>query len=115
MENIMRERNAIIESADLNTEDFGVLTLWLMLKYDGGGQGFGGYCLYNPHEKNPKNYAGLFIYQCMRIAGVEHFSKMVGKAIRVRIGDDGKIKEIGHIIEDKWFDPMWESYGLEDR
>ena len=100
-------KNAIIESAKLTGADHGMLSGWLTLDYGGSAQGFGGYALYLPksyshHEL--KSVAGHFIWRCMEIADVSEWSKLPGKAIRVRI-DDGLIKGIGHIVKDDWFIP----------
>jgi hypothetical protein len=105
-------KNAIIESADINDGDRGLLTAWLNLSYGGSGQGFGGHVLYLPksyshHEV--KSFAGHFIWRCMEIAGVSSWDKMKGKAIRVETDSaneyGGIIIGIGHITKDDWFYP----------
>jgi hypothetical protein len=53
------------------------------------------------------NYAGHFIARCLDIGGVDEWSKLRGKSIRVRI-EDGLIKAVGHIINDDWFCPKAE-------
>ena len=42
----MEIENGKIESTNLGPEDHGILTFWLSLAFDGGGQGFGGYDIY---------------------------------------------------------------------
>lgn len=105
---MIEEKNAIIESAIITTKDRGLLSAWLHLDYGGSGQGFGGYALYLPksythHNKNA-GYAGHFIWRVMEIAGVENWSDLKGKTIRVRAVHD-KVIEIGHIVKDDWFNP----------
>jgi len=105
-------KNAVIESAIIDTGDRGLLTAWLMLDYGGSGQGFGGFCLYLPksfkHFTEKGDFAGHFIYRCMEIAGVTSWDKIKGKTIRVKMDNDGlggKIVAIGHIVKDDWFNP----------
>lgn len=103
--NEIEEKNAVIESAVITKADHGVLTAWIHLKYDIGGQGFGGYGLYVPASKNHSyNYTGHFIWRVLEIVGVDEWSRLVGKTIRVRAEHD-HIHAIGHIIKDDWFYP----------
>lgn len=100
-------RNAIITSAELDIERG--LSAWVHLDYGGSGQGFGGYMLYIPsswasHNKDCKNYAGHFVYRVLEVAGVEKWSQLKGKTVRVKC-DHGKVHEIGHIVKDDWFNP----------
>ncbi len=100
-------KNAVIESAEINTGDRGFLDCWLTLDYGGSGQGFGGWTLYLPkhwtHHKI-ESPAGHFIFRVMEVAGVEKWSQLKGKTIRVK-ADHGRVHAIGHIIKDDWFDP----------
>jgi hypothetical protein len=105
-------KNAIITGASITSGDHDVLSAWLHLSYGGTGQSFGGYTLYLP--KNFKNYqhspnfAGHFIYRVLQVAGVEEWSKLEGKAIRVKLDTDnlgGLAYAIGHILNEDWFEP----------
>lgn len=45
-------KNAVIESARISSDDYGLLSAWLVLDYGGSGQGFGGYALYLPKSSS---------------------------------------------------------------
>lgn len=111
VEQILEEKNAIIQDAEITTEEHGLLTAWLTLDYAGTGQGFGGYALYLPksflHHDRESSWAGHFLWRVMEIAGVTKWSQLPGKTIRVRATHDG-VQAIGHIVKDDWFDPRRE-------
>jgi len=94
----METQNAIITSVAIENERG--LSAWLHLDYGDSGQGFGGYMLLG----GARNYCGYFIARCLDIGGVDEWSKLRGKSIRVRI-ENGLIKAIGHIVKDDWFTP----------
>lgn len=98
--------NALIESADIDNERG--LSAWLHLTFQSGGQGFGGYILYAPSgwaaNRDKSNYAGHFIYRVLEIAGVERWSQLAGKTIRIK-HTWSKVHAIGHIIKEDWFEP----------
>lgn len=106
----LETKNAVIEKVTLTRADHGLLSAWLSLDYGGSGQGFGGYSLYLPrdfthHEHGMRmNYAGHFIWRCLEIAGVEEWSQLQGKTIRVKQEHSG-VHAIGHIVKDDWFNP----------
>lgn len=100
-------KNAIIESAEITTSDHGVLSAWITLDYGGNGQGFGGYSLYLPKSFKHHNIdspAGHFIFRTLEVAGVERWSELKGKTIRVKC-EHSEIHAIGHIVKDDWFSP----------
>lgn len=116
----MEIRNAIIEDARIVIEECGLLSAYLYLDYGDSGQSFGGYALYLPdgfkYHSIMKSSAGHFIFRCLEIAGVDEWSKLKGKAIRVK-QDHCKVYAIGHIVKDDWFCPSEdfkdEKYGEE--
>lgn len=103
------ERNAIIKSARITSDDHGLLSAWLDLDYGGAGQSFGGFALYLPasfahHDKRSPNFAGHFIRRVMEVAGVTDWSKLPGQTVRVR-QEPSKVHAIGNIVKDDWFNP----------
>lgn len=104
----METVSARIDSTMLGYEDHGILTTFLMLDYGGSVQGFGGYSL-----GNTKSDSVACSYQIRRIletVGVDKWEELIDKNIRVRRSRsfNGKILEIGHLLEDKWYNPELE-------
>ncbi len=102
-------KNAVIDSAQFDTERG--LSAWVYLDYGGSGQGFGGFLLYAPTgwraNTNPVNFAGHFIWRVLEVAGVNDWSKLPGRTVRVKAGF-GCVHAIGHIVKDDWFNPKEE-------
>lgn len=92
----METKNAIIISAEIYIEDHGILTATVRLDYGSIVQGFGGYNLDMDGE------AKSFIRGCLKAAGVDKWSELKGKTIRVR-ATPSHVLAIGHIIKDEWF------------
>jgi hypothetical protein len=104
-------RNAKITGVDLSMADHGCLTMFIWIHADHFDCGIGGYCLghgylgaddefFDGSAKGTESIARI-----MDVIGVEKFSQIKGKVIR--IVDEGLGKSInifGNIIEDKWFD-----------
>ena len=86
-----------------------------MLKYNGGGQGFGGFVLGgSPFDEavkcaehhNQKNLCADFIGAVLAVAGVERWSDLAGKIVRVGKTDEwGEIIALGHAVKDRWYNP----------
>lgn len=101
-------RNAVVDRVSVTIER-GFLTMDLYLNFGDGGQAFGGYVLHvDDLDVSQANFCGLFLYRCMRVAGVDKLNDITGKAIRVLGARDGKIEAIGHIIKEDWFNPTFE-------
>ena len=100
--------NVKITSADLSMADHGCLTLALGVEGQGWFTIIGGYSLGHGYlgattfKGSPKGTEEIM--QIMNVVGVERFSDLKGKYIRVETNGNGPIKRFGHIIEDKWFD-----------
>jgi hypothetical protein len=109
--------NATIERVWLGDDEHGGLSAFVHLRYsEGSGQGFGGYRLYAPDYKGPQkqfgNTCGLFIWRCMQVGGVSAWEDLPGKNVRV-IATHDKVKAIGHILKEDWFDPQEEFEALK--
>ena len=112
----VEEKNATIESTFLGREDHRIMTAYLYLKYDGGGQGFGGYGLdtYNVAKKKREGhvFCGVFILCVLNTLEVESWEKLPGTPCRVRASWN-KVESIGHYLKDQWFSPAQASEELK--
>lgn len=94
----MREiRNAKISGTMLGFEDHGIMTAMINTMSRSLGQGFGGYCLGG-------KWGMEFIKAVLKTLDVEKWEQLKGTHCRVD-ADYSKIYRIGHIIDNKWFDP----------
>lgn len=101
--------NCIINSADLSMADHGILDMSLALEGNGFGVVFGGYVLghgYVNAEEFKGSEAGLeYIMRVMDTVGVDRFSRLKHRHVRIASkGWGDRVKIIGNIIDDKWFD-----------
>jgi hypothetical protein len=103
--------NARIERTSLGWEDHGILTCSLQLKLPNGGQSFGGWALDDAPLKPgtgrvPTAFGLAYITRLMEAVGVSCWEKLCGTHVRIARAElNGRIVAIGHIIEDRWFDP----------
>lgn len=106
----MEIKNALITYADLSMADHGCFILRIGIQFDQcvhteiGGYALGhGYVGADHFEGSPKGIEEIM--RIMDVVGVDRFSELKGKYIR--IVDEGwnkPIKKFGNILEDKWFD-----------
>lgn len=103
--------NAKIENVDLSMRDHRILTLKMVIKGNGWDCCYGGYDLGHGYL-GARDFKGSvkgteYIMQLMDTVGVDEFSALKGKCIRIASATNwGKtLKIIGNIIQDKWFDP----------
>ena len=104
----MEIKNAKIVRTMLGYEDHGILTCYLQLDYGVGVQSFGGYA-FDQYDKQKKDrvggaYGTEFVGRLLKTIGIEKWEDLPGKHIRVE-ADRDKVFRIGHILEDRWFDP----------
>lgn len=117
-------RNAKISYATLGFEDHEIFTCGVGLDCGAFHIGMGNYALDEWDKKLGKRIAkngmGIeFIRGIMEAVGVDEWSKVKGKLVRVKLSSehlDGKVLAIGHILEDKWFEPreFFKEYYPED-
>ena len=104
----MNTENAVIGETFLGYEDHGIFTAYIQLRGSGWVQSFGGYSLdtYDEEEKKRVStaFAGDWITSVLNTLKVPSWEKVRGQAVRMR-SDGQKIVSIGHLIDDKWFDP----------
>lgn len=93
----MEEYNAKIISTFLGIEDHGIPSFMIHLEYDGCAQGFGGYDL--------RFYGIKPIVRILEVVEVKKWEDLKGKYVRIRKEGrwNGTIKEIGNIVENKWY------------
>ena len=104
-------RNAKITKVDLTMADQGCLFMFIWVEADHFGAGIGGYCLGHGYlGADDESFDGSAkgtesILRIMDVIGVEKFSQIEGKFIR--IVDEGlgrPVNIFGNIVDDKWFD-----------
>ncbi len=107
----MEIKNATIYQADIQY-DHGIMHCSLVVEYgDGSTQGFASYGLFYPSRQEILGIGGHYIHRLMNVAGVESWSKMVGRPVRVKV-DHGIIVAIGHFASENWFAPAFEYAGI---
>lgn len=97
--------NALIEKADIIYEDHGI---WCDdIRFSGASwcQGFGGFGL--AKKNDPLDYTGWFMRRVMGTLNVSKWSSVQGSHCRIK-RSGGDIIAIGHLLEDRWFDPRVE-------
>ena len=110
--------NAKIESTMLGVEDHGILSCMIHLSWQGAGQGFGGYAfdepVFGPGGRERGDFKGRrgcafgaeFIRRLLDTLKVERWERLPGTYVRLRKTDNfGAIDAIGHITDERWFDP----------
>lgn len=102
-------KNAKITKAELTMENYGCLTLQLLVEGNGWGVCLGGFVIGKGYL-DAKEFEGSAkgteeIMRVMDTVGVERFTDLVGSYVRVEVGRLGdRVKKFGNIIKEKWFD-----------
>jgi hypothetical protein len=95
--------NARIESTRLGFDRGVFLTFWLHLRFDGSGQGAGGFILAKAADEDKTSGVSCnIIADLLEVVGVESWEDMPGKHIRA-VSTHTKVLKIGNILKDKWF------------
>lgn len=97
--------NALIENADITTEEYP--TVNIQLKLPCGGVIFGGYAFAKRVDGDFKldgwEKGMTAIFRIMEVAGVDHWNKLKGSPVRAILKDQ-RIYAIAHFLEDKVMD-----------
>lgn len=101
-------RNAQIKGAELTMENYGCISLDIVVEGAGWACVFGGYSLGRGYL-GAKEFSGYgpgmeSIARIMDTVGVTKLSDLKGRYIRAAAAKDKRLKIIGNIINDKWFD-----------
>lgn len=101
-------RNAQIKGAELTMENHGCISFDVVVEGAGWGCVFGGYSLGHGYL-GAKEFSGYgpgmeSIARIMDTVGVTKLSDLEGIYIRTAVTGDRRLKIIGNIINDKWFD-----------
>ena len=101
-------KNAVIEYTFLGIEDHGIFTFTIGLKYEGSGQGFGGYAL-DSYDKVTDSRIGWpvgieMIRKILEALEVDSWEKLPGKIVRADC-EWTKCHGIGHPIKNQWVYP----------
>jgi len=105
----MHITNAKISNTMLGIEDHGIMTFSLTMMFDGCGQGFGGYCLDGGGGKTGHAKSIIAIRRILETVGVDKWEDLKDKLVRIKKESSnpsvygGSLDEIGHIMDDKWF------------
>ncbi len=98
----------MIKSTVLGIEGRGILTCSINLSFGCSRQSFGGYSFDvfdNAVDKRIGMAWGMeFIRRLLETVGVDSWEKLPGTYCRIQ-ADFHKVHRIGHIVDDKWFDP----------
>ena len=95
-------RNAQIKGAELTMENHGCISFDVVVEGAGWGCVFGGYSLGHGYL-GAKEFSG-YGPGMESIVGVTKLSDLEGRYIRTAVAEDRRLKIIGNIINDKWFD-----------
>ena len=102
--------NATITGTMLGTEDHGIFTCYIHLSGASWGCSFGGYALDEYQGTRGKRvgtaYGMRFIMALLHTLKLEKWEELQGQLVRVESEGLGRgLAKIGHLIEDRWFDP----------
>lgn len=97
-------------STMLGYERHGILSIYITIEGDGWGCAFGGYAL-DTYDDALKRRVGTafgcqFLIEVLRVVGVDSWETLTGQYVRVETEGWGRIRKLGHITKDQWFDPV---------
>jgi hypothetical protein len=94
----MEEWNGKITGTKIEREDHGIPTCWVSVEGNGCGVSFGGYDL--------RHYGSDMLMKIIEAVGAHSWESLKGLNCRIRSDGLGSTaKAIGHIVEDRWYEP----------
>ncbi len=104
MKNI-QEENAVIESVEIQYDRGEFLCPYVHVSGKGWGVGFGGVvCDRKDSNEDCRSLTGQFIMRVLNTVGVERWSDLEGRPVRIRHRGAGRAAvAIGHFLRDDWF------------
>ena len=100
-------KNGIIEDTFLGFGDGNMFTMAVQVSYGEQHQLYGFFALddFNKEteERVPTKYCCKCIMELLNVVGARSWEDLKGKPVRVK-GTDQSIEEIGHFMNDVWFD-----------
>lgn len=100
--------NGIIEGTTLGYNDHKIFSFYLMIKFDGSVQGFGGYTLddiplKSMGNRQPTKYGMAVLMKILQVLNVDNWEDLNGTSVRVE-RKDGLLVRLGHFLKDDWVD-----------
>ena len=93
--------NAVISSVQIGKEH-GLWTVGITIRDASSSQGYGGLNCNPPGAGD--ECLGAWIKGICEVIGVESWVRLVGTPCRIERNAVGRIRRVGHYLEEKWFD-----------
>jgi hypothetical protein len=103
----MEPKNGIIKETFLGFDDTGMFTMAVTVSYGAKQQLYGLFALDDFDEETntrvPTKYCCKCVMEFLKIVDARCWEDLINKPVRVKATDE-RIEEIGHFMDDVWFD-----------